>query len=76
MGTGFDDLTPASHHGSTAVSPEAQRNRTLLLGLMSAAGWDFYMHEWWHYQLFRPRRYPALTDREAGTALMPGPHVP
>ena len=76
MGTGFDDLTPASHHGSTAVSPEAQRNRTLLLGLMSAAGWDFYMHEWWHYQLFRPRRYPALTDREAGTAMMPGPHVP
>jgi len=34
------------------------------------------MHEWWHYQLFRPRRYPALTDREAGTAMMPGPHVP
>ncbi len=76
MGTGFDDLTPASHHGSVAVSPEAQRNRALLLGLMSAAGWDFYRREWWHYQLFRPRRYPALTDREAGTAMMPRPHVP
>ena len=71
MGTGFDDLTPASHHGSVAVSPEAQRNRALLLGLMSAAGWDFYMNEWWHYQLFRPRRYPPLTDSEAGTAMMP-----
>ena len=70
MGTGFDDLTPASHHGSAAVSAEAQRNRALLLGLMSAAGWDFYMNEWWHYQLFRPRRYPALTDREAGTGMM------
>ncbi len=77
MGTGFDDLTSASHHGSTAVSPEVQRNRALLLGLMSAAGWDFYMNEWWHYQLFRPRRYPALTDREAGTAMMPaGPECP
>ncbi len=76
MGTGFDDLTPASHHGSVAVSPEAQRNRALLLGLMSAAGWDFYRREWWHYQLFRPRRYPALTDREAGTAMMPRSHVP
>jgi len=72
MGTGFDDLTPASHHGSTAVPAAAQRNRTLLLGLMTAAGWDCYRNEWWHYQLFRPRRYPPLTDREAGTAMMAG----
>ncbi len=76
MGTGFDELTPASRHGSTAVSAKAQRNRALLLGLMSAAGWDFYMNEWWHYQLFRPRRYPALTDREAGTDMMLRTHVP
>ena len=32
--------------------PAAQRNRLLLLGLMTAAGWDFYRNEWWHYQLF------------------------
>jgi D-alanyl-D-alanine dipeptidase len=62
MGTGFDAFTPASHHGSREVSAEAQRNRLLLLGLMTAAGWDYYRNEWWHYQLFRPRSYPLLGD--------------
>jgi zinc D-Ala-D-Ala dipeptidase len=62
MGTGFDAFTPLSHHGSIAVDEAAQRNRLLLLGLMTAAGWDFYRREWWHYQLFEPRRYPLLGD--------------
>ena len=62
MGTDFDAFTPLSHHGATRVSIAAQRNRLLLLGLMSAAGWDFYAREWWHYQLFEPRRYPLLSD--------------
>jgi D-alanyl-D-alanine dipeptidase len=71
MGTGFDDFTPLSHHGSTAISAAAQRNRFLLLGLMSAAGWDFYGNEWWHYQLFDARRYPLLSDADAPQPLMP-----
>ena len=62
MGTAFDAFTPLSHHGVTAISTEAQRNRLLLLGLMSAAGWDFYSNEWWHYQLFDSRSYPLLED--------------
>jgi D-alanyl-D-alanine dipeptidase len=70
MGTAFDALTPSSHHASPEVSLAAQRNRLLLLGLMSAAGWDFYMNEWWHYQLFRPRSYLALSDEAAQTHLM------
>jgi D-alanyl-D-alanine dipeptidase len=70
MGTGFDELTALSHHGSTAVSLEAQRNRLLLLGLMAAAGFDFYRNEWWHYQLFNARRFPLLSDSAAGTRLM------
>lgn len=70
MGTGFDDLRPLSHHGSFDLSPEVQRNRLLLLGLMSAAGFDFYRNEWWHYQLFDARRYPLLSDSAAGTRLM------
>jgi len=70
MGTGFDDFTPLSHHGSTAISSEAQRNRFVLLGLMSAAGWDFYGNEWWHYQLFDSRRYPLLGDADAPQRLM------
>jgi D-alanyl-D-alanine dipeptidase len=68
MGTGFDAFTPLSHHSSTGVSTEAQRNRFLLLGLMTAAGWDFYRNEWWHYQLFDARRLPVLSD----SALSPG----
>jgi D-alanyl-D-alanine dipeptidase len=62
MGTPFDDFSDAAHHGSTAIPPEAQRNRALLLGIMTAAGWDFYRREWWHYQLFAPRRHPLLSD--------------
>lgn len=74
MGTGFDDMRVQSHHGHQGVSAEAQRNRALLLGIMTAAGWDFYRNEWWHYQVFKPRgRYPVLTDRAAGTRMMPEP---
>ena len=71
MGTGFDDFTPLSHHGSTAIPAAAQRNRFLLLGLMSAAGWDFYGNEWWHYQLFDAKRYPLLSDADAPQRMMP-----
>ena len=45
MGSSFDAFAPCSHHGDAAVSPEAQRNRHLLLGLMSAAGWNSYNSE-------------------------------
>jgi D-alanyl-D-alanine dipeptidase len=62
MGTGFDAFTPKSHHGARDIPAAAQRNRHVLLGLMTAAGWDFYRNEWWHYQLFRPRAYPLLGD--------------
>ena len=61
MGTAFDAFTPLSHHGRTDVSAEAQRNRLLLMGLMTSAGWDFYRNEWWHYQLFDQRRYPLVS---------------
>lgn len=70
MGTGFDAFTPRSHHGNTEIPAAAQRNRMLLLGVMTAAGWDFYRNEWWHYQLFNPRRFPLLADSAAGTAMM------
>jgi D-alanyl-D-alanine dipeptidase len=70
MGTEFDAFTPLSHHGRTDIPPAAQQNRVLLLGLMSAAGWDFYKNEWWHYQLFKPREYLLLSDGEAGTGMM------
>jgi D-alanyl-D-alanine dipeptidase len=70
MGTPFDDLTALSHHGSTAVSAEAQANRSRLLGIMAAAGWEHYASEWWHYQLPRVERYPLLWDSGAGSRMM------
>jgi zinc D-Ala-D-Ala dipeptidase len=70
MGTAFDAFTPLSHHGATDISPDAKRNRLLLMGIMTAAGFDFYRNEWWHYQLFHSRTYPALSDSEAGTRMM------
>ena len=70
MGTPFDAFTPLSHHGNTEIGEAAQKNRLLLLGLMTAAGWDFYRNEWWHYQLFDPRRYPLLADAELPRPMM------
>ncbi len=70
MGTAFDAFTPLSHHGRTDVSVEAQRNRLLLMGLMTAAGWDFYRNEWWHYQLFDARRYPLVADADLPRPMM------
>jgi len=70
MGTAFDAFTPLSHHGRTDISAEAQRNRLLLMGLMTAAGWDFYRNEWWHYQLFDARRYPLVCDADLPRPMM------
>ncbi len=70
MGTAFDEFSPRSHHGAEGISAEAQTNRMILLGLMTAAGWDFYRNEWWHYQLFDPKRYPLLGDAQSPEAMM------
>lgn len=72
FGTAFDAFTLQSHHGNQEISVEAQRNRHLLMGIMTTAGWDFYRNEWWHYQLFNARQnYPVLSDKEAKTNIMP-----
>jgi D-alanyl-D-alanine dipeptidase len=60
MGAAFDEFSPRSAHACFEISAEAQRNRALLLGIMTAAGWDNYRLEWWHYQLFDYHRYPPL----------------
>lgn len=62
MGTGFDDFTPLSAHDRVEGLPaEAIRNRALLLGLMTARGWEHYGPEWWHYHLPGRDNYPALS---------------
>ena len=71
MGTGFDAFTPLSHHGNLEIEPDAQRNRHLLMGIMTTAGWDFYRNEWWHYQLFDSRQYDLISDAELPQPMMP-----
>ena len=72
MGTAFDAFTPLSHHSALGISPEAQRNRAILLGIMTAADWDFYRNEWWHYQLFNARaKYRVLSDSAVSPSMMP-----
>lgn len=71
MGTGFDDMRPLSWHGADGLSTTAVRNRTMLLGIMTNAGFDFYRNEWWHYQLFKPRgRYPVLSNSVLAHGMM------
>ena len=70
MGTEFDAFTPLSHHGNLEIPVDAQRNRLMLLGLMTEAGWDFYRNEWWHYQLFDSRRYRLIGDHELAASMM------
>ena len=70
MGSEFDCLKNKSYHGSTDVSVSAQKNRIILLGIMTTAGWDFYKNEWWHYQLFNSKKWPLLSDKEEKTNIM------
>ena len=75
MGTAFDAFTPHSHHGVLEISAEAQRNRAILMGIMTSAGWDFYRNEWWHYQMFNARRYPVFSDSVLPRPMMAAPHL-
>ncbi len=65
MGSDFDEFSDLAYHNCHKISVEAQRNRLILLGLMSAAGWDFYSKEWWHYQLFQPRTFKVVESDKA-----------
>jgi len=60
MGTDFDEFSELAFHNSTKISFDARRNRLILLGIMTLAGFDFYSQEWWHYQLFNPREYQIM----------------
>ena len=62
MGTSFDNFTLKSFQGNISISKEAQKNRFILLGIMLAAGCDFYKKEWWHYQLFDTKKYKLIKN--------------
>lgn len=69
MGTDFDEFSDLAFHNSHKISAQAQRNRLILLGLMTIAGWDYYSKEWWHYQLFKPREYPIIKTAQGMVAV-------
>lgn len=58
MGTIFDDFTEKAYHSFLELPENVLLNRKLLLGIMTASGFDFYEKEWWHYQLFNVQNYP------------------
>tara|TARA_B100000686_G_C16602977_1_gene869643 strand:+ start:573 stop:1121 length:549 start_codon:yes stop_codon:yes gene_type:complete len=70
MGTNFDYLHKESYHGDSNISLAAQKNRIILLGIMTTAGWDFYKNEWWHYQLFNSKKWPLINDKIEKTKIM------
>ena len=70
MGTSFDYLYEKSYHGYTKLSVTAQKNRLLLLGIMTVSGWDFYKNEWWHYQLHNSKKWPLINNKEIQIKIM------
>ncbi len=69
MGTDFDDFSDLASHNCSKISSEAQRNRLILLGLMTISGFDYYSKEWWHYQLFNPREYEVVKTAQGMVAV-------
>ena len=51
MGTDFDWMMDKSHHGASGLTPEQEKNRALLRGVMCWAGFRPIESEWWHYSL-------------------------
>ncbi|MDP2699325.1 D-alanyl-D-alanine dipeptidase [Thalassospira sp.] len=71
MGAGFDEMHIRSYHGADGLSRVAEANRLLLLGIMVTAGFEYYTHEWWHYQLPNARtRYPLFSDSALPVPMM------
>ena len=71
MGAGFDEMHIRSYHGADGLSKDAEANRLLLLGIMVSAGFEYYSHEWWHYQLPNARsNYPLFSDSSLPQSMM------
>ena len=62
MGTKFDDFTEKAYHLSKSIDKQVRLNRYTLLSIMTLAGFDHYLNEWWHYQLFDSSKYPLISD--------------
>lgn len=67
MGTGFDDMTTESEQFHDGLPTPVQHNRTLLLGVMLAAGFTYIPSEWWHYELPGSRALELIDNSESGS---------
>jgi D-alanyl-D-alanine dipeptidase len=77
MGVPFDDMVDEARHFHPALPPAVQRNRALLLAIMTQAGFQASDTEWWHYQLPDARAYPLLQDDRmvpSAASGRPAPH--
>lgn len=60
MPTGFDDFSKKASPTYPNVSPEARKNRKILIDAMTAEGFTGISSEWWHYDAPHYRHYPVL----------------
>jgi D-alanyl-D-alanine dipeptidase len=60
MGTDFDEFSELAFNNCNKISKEAQKNRIILLGIMTSSGFDFFSKEWWHFQAFNPRNFGII----------------
>jgi zinc D-Ala-D-Ala dipeptidase len=60
MPSGYDDLSRRARHNYRGGTAQQRRNRGVLKKLMTGAGLRAIGSEWWHYELYRSRRYPLL----------------
>lgn len=51
MGSPYDFFGEISHHGAPGITPEQERNRSLLKNAMEKHGFRPLATEWWHYTL-------------------------
>ena len=70
MGTQFHDFRVLAHHGNDMISEEAQRNRLILAGVMSVAGFVPLTRQWWHYRLPNLTKYPIIQPDEIPLSLV------
>jgi D-alanyl-D-alanine dipeptidase len=65
MGSKFDEFSNIAYHANKDISVIAQKNRILLLNIMTQAGFDFIPNEWWHYQLFNAEKYNMIESNDS-----------
>jgi len=62
MGSDFDEFSEIAFHDCDKISSAAKKNRLILLGIMTEAGFDMLDKEWWHYQLPNVRNYEVIQN--------------